>query len=112
MIDPEDVACGDADGGREGVGLSVATDVDAAPVVEFFEHFFGPVALALERGFGGNGHLAVDLGRDAGSNVVLDERELANYRPGKKAVSRGPDPTTSQALARLVRGASRALRAR
>tara|TARA_R100001224_G_scaffold51645_3_gene29995 strand:+ start:1090 stop:1275 length:186 start_codon:yes stop_codon:yes gene_type:complete len=48
LIEPEDDGCGDADGGDEGVGGSVVSGVDAAPVLEFAEHVLDPVALAVE----------------------------------------------------------------
>jgi hypothetical protein len=45
---PENDGCGDADGGHECVGASIATDVDAAPVLELSEHVLDLVALAVE----------------------------------------------------------------
>ncbi len=61
MIEPEDDGCGDADGGHEGVGASVVTGVDAAPVLEFTEHVFDPVALAIECAIVRDLHLSIGL---------------------------------------------------
>jgi hypothetical protein len=46
LIEPEGEACGESDGGHEGVS---ASGVDASPVLEASEHVFDLVALAIER---------------------------------------------------------------
>jgi hypothetical protein len=51
LIQPEDHSCRDADCGHEGVGASVVSCVDAAPVFEFSEHVLDLVLLAVERLF-------------------------------------------------------------
>ena len=48
MIEPEDDGCSDADSGHECVCASVIASVDASPVLEFSEHVFDLVPLAIE----------------------------------------------------------------
>jgi len=60
-MQPEDDLCGDADGGHGGVRALVVTGVDAAPVLEFAEHVFDLVALAVEGDVVRDGHFAVCL---------------------------------------------------
>lgn len=52
---------GDADSGHEGVGASVITGVDPSPVLEFVEHIFDALALAVEAGVVRDRHFAVRL---------------------------------------------------
>jgi hypothetical protein len=56
---PENDGCSDADGGHECVGASIATGVDAAPVLELSEHVLDLVTLAVEGGVERDGHFAV-----------------------------------------------------
>ena len=48
MIEIEDDESGDAYGGEESVGASVIAGRDTAPILEFPEHAFDLVALAVE----------------------------------------------------------------
>ena len=59
MIEPEDDGCGDADSGHECVGASVVAGVDTAPVLEFSEHVFELVLLAVEHDIVRNMDLAI-----------------------------------------------------
>ena len=71
MICPEDVGCGDADGREEGGRTPVVTSVDAPPVLEFSEHVFDLVTLAIELFVVRDWRLAVRLGGDASSNALF-----------------------------------------
>ncbi len=55
------------------MGATVVAGVDAPPVLEFAEHVFDPVALAVEGGVVRDRHLAVGLRRDAGSDATLGQ---------------------------------------
>ena len=59
--------------GRRG-GTDRKPGGDAAPVLEATEGILDPVALAVEDGVVGDGHLAVGLGGEAGGDALVGER--------------------------------------
>jgi hypothetical protein len=70
LIEPEEDGCGDDDCGHEGVCGSVITCGDPAPILEFGEHVFDPVALPVERAIIGVLQLAGLARRDAGHDPL------------------------------------------
>ena len=73
MIEPEDEAGSESDGGEAGVGASVIAGVDASPVLEAGEHILDAMALPVERSVVGYMDPAIDLGRDAGGDASFGE---------------------------------------
>ena len=56
------------------MGATVATGVDAPPVLESSEHVLDSVVLFVEDGVMGDGDFPVGLRRDAGGDFALSER--------------------------------------